>query len=307
MQDEDNIYFALLKNEIAARLQQTIPGISSSIESWKGQDIIHFQEDLAIKVNGRISEKWFYTHVKLRNNKLPRIDILNLLSKYCGYNDWTDFKLNNGHRIESFAIKKFKTKNILFWSFSLVIILTIGFALYTIFGPKTFHFCFVDADKKTPIINQSIQIVLLYEGESPVYMQCNSGCFTLKTARQKIRFVVKTPYYKTDTITRVLNNYTGGENIHLQTNDYALMIYYFSRSKKVDWEKRRKQLDYMMAENARIYQVYDDEKVGMELYNKREFINKLTMPVQSLKNIEIIETIYTGNKISLLRFRQTQQ
>ncbi len=306
MHDEDNIYFALLKNEIAARLQKTIPGISLSIESWKGQDIVHFQEDLASKVNGRISEKWFYTHIKLGNSKLPRIDILNLLSKYCGYNDWTDFKLNNGDRIESTAQKP-KTKSIFFWASSMIIISIIVFALYKIYGPQTFHFCFVDADKKTTINNQPIQIVLLKEGESPVNMLCSNGCFTIKTSRQKIKFIVKTPYYKTDTITRVLNNYMDGENIHLQTNDYALMIYYFSRSKKVDWEKRRKQLDYMMAENARVYQVYDDDKVGMELYNKREFINKLTMPVQSLKNIEIIETIYTGNKISVLRFRQTQQ
>src|ERR1035437_1054799 len=307
MHDEDNIYFALLKNEIAARLQQTILGISLSIESWKGQDIVYFQEDLANKVNGRISEKWFYTHVKLGNSKLPRIDILNLLSKYCGYNDWTDFKLNNGDRIESYAVQKPKTKNILLRPSLLIIISIIVFALYKIFGPQTFHFCFVDADKKTAINNQSIQIILLKDGESPVNMLCSNGCFTIKTSGQKIKFIVKTPYYKTDTITRVLNNYTDGENIHLQTNDYALMIYYFSRSKKVDWEKRRKQLDYMMAENARIYQVYDDDKVGMELYNKKEFINKLTMPLQSLKNIEIIETIYTGSKISVMRFRQTQQ
>ena len=60
----------------------------------------------------------------------------------------------------------------------------------------------------------------------------------------------------------------------------------------------------MFADNVQIYQIFDKNNSGMELYNKQEFINKLTMPVNSLKNIEIIETIYTGNKISMLRFRQ---
>jgi len=307
MQENEHIYFALLKKEIAARLQQTIPGISLSIESWKGQDIVHFQEDLANKVNGRISEKWFYTHVKLNNNNLPRIDILNLLSKYSGYIDWADFKLKNNNQIENIAVEEPKKRKVFLWTSICMVCVIMIFSLYKIFGPHKFQFCFVDADKKTLINNQPIQIILLNEGESPVITQCINGCFELKTAQPKIKFIVKTPYYKIDTITRVLNKYTSGESIHLQTNDYALMIYYFSRSKKVDWDKRRKQLDYMIAENARIYQVYDDDKVGMELYNKREFINKLTMPVQSLKNIEIIETMYTGSKISVLRFRQTQQ
>ena len=34
-------------------------------------------------VNGRISEKWFYTHIKSNSGKLPRIDMLNILSEYC--------------------------------------------------------------------------------------------------------------------------------------------------------------------------------------------------------------------------------
>jgi len=304
MPNQDHIYFAMLKKEIVATLQQSVPGVSSAIETWKGQDIVHFQEDLAQKVNGRISEKWFYTHIKLSNNNLPRIDILNLLSKYAGYIDWSDFKLKNELGDHYTLPDKPKTRSLFVWIIWLIAGLFIIFVLYKAFGPGTFHFCFVDADKKLPVTNQPIQIVLLNDGESPVYKQCENGCFSIKTNSQKIRFIVKTPYYKTDTITRVLNSKFNEESINLQTNDYALMIYYFSRSKKVDWEKRRKQLDNMIAENAQIFQVYDNN-VGMDLYNKHEFINKLTMPVKSLKNVEVIETIYTGNKISVLRFRQT--
>jgi len=52
--------------------------------------------------------------------------------------------------------------------------------------------------------------------------------------------------------------------------------------------------------------VYEDGN-GMELYNKDEFIRKMTMPLKSLKNIEIVETRYIGGQIQLLRFIQTRQ
>jgi hypothetical protein len=53
-----------------------------------------------------------------------------------------------------------------------------------------------------------------------------------------------------------------------------------------------------------IYQLFDNEAAGLELYNKWEFINKLTLPSKSLKDIEILDTRYVGSKITLIRFRQ---
>jgi len=43
----------------------------------------------------------------------------------------------------------------------------------------------------------------------------------------------------------------------------------------------------------------------MELFTKWEFIDKMTMPSHSLKNIEILNTKYFGDKIVVLRFRIT--
>lgn len=91
MQHKENTEFDLLKRKIVETMQQSFPGISSSISEWKGQDIVNFQEELLLKVNAHISEKWFYTHMKADRGKLPRIDVLNLLSKYVGYADWNDF------------------------------------------------------------------------------------------------------------------------------------------------------------------------------------------------------------------------
>ena len=72
----------------------------------------------------------------------------------------------------------------------------------------------------------------------------------------------------------------------------------------VDWEARRDQLDRIISDNAMIYQLFMDETLGMEVYNKWEFINKITMPSKGLKNLEIIEMTFSEEKISKLWFRQ---
>ena len=71
---------------------QSYPGIDPEISNWKGQEITDFQEELIKRVNGQLSEKWFYTHMKGESESLPRIDVLNMLSQYAGYNNWQDFR-----------------------------------------------------------------------------------------------------------------------------------------------------------------------------------------------------------------------
>jgi hypothetical protein len=84
------------------------------------------------------------------------------------------------------------------------------------------------------------------------------------------------------------------------------MLFYLSNKNVKDWEKRRNQMNLIISDSALIYQVYGGEAVGLELYNKWEFINKLTLPSRSLKSIEILATKYHDNKISLIRFRQKE-
>ena len=61
----------------------------------------------------------------------------------------------------------------------------------------------------------------------------------------------------------------------------------------------------MFTDSVKIFQVLDGT-IGMEIYNKWEFINKLTLPASSLHDIEIIDTQYDGDKISRLRFMQNE-
>lgn len=307
MNDKDLHIFGILKQKIVERMQQSYPGINPSIAEWKGQEIVDFQEELLITVNAHISEKWFYNHIKSVNANLPRIDILNLLSRYAGYANWDDFRFKNS--TPNAVLDKVKGANrfFIYIPVAVILILTILFFLFRQFSMREYRFSFYDADTAEPATNCVINVSVLRENESPVNYLCQAdGSFTLKTGKAKIHFVVESPYYQTDTIIRVLNKFNTDEVVKLRPDYYALMIKYFSGSMVADWQKRRDQLNNIIADNAMIYQVCSRESIGVELYNKWEFIDRLSLPSRSLKDIEIIDTRYEDEKISLIRFRQKE-
>jgi len=94
--DLDLLHFEQLKKDVQAQYLKEYTPSYDEISKWKGIDIIYFQEDLRKKAKGNISEKSFYTYFKSSPvSKLPRIDMLNLLSIYAGYDSWYDFKKNH--------------------------------------------------------------------------------------------------------------------------------------------------------------------------------------------------------------------
>ena len=103
--DLEILYFEQLKNHIQAQYLKNHTPTFDEISKWKGIDIIYFQEDLRKVAKGNISEKSFYTYFKTSPiKKLPRIDILNILCIYIGYESWADFKKYN--KISSSTEKK---------------------------------------------------------------------------------------------------------------------------------------------------------------------------------------------------------
>jgi len=299
----DKQYFDLLKTKIVEVMQQTYAGIGRNMEDWKGQEIIDFQDDLQLKVNAYFSEKWFYNHFKNDTHKLPRIDLLNILSQYTGYTDWSAFKHKNKDKIMLIVVRK-GSNNIFYLLPGIgLIIFIIAFFLIKMGSMATYTFCFIDRDTKEPIKSTTMEVTVIYDNESPLHLECTpDGCFKYKTGDRKIKFIVKVPYYYTDTVTRILNKADRNEEITLRINDYALMIYYFSQSKVADWKYRREKLDRIIADSAYICQVFPRGMMGMELYNKKEFIDLLTIPASSLQNLEIIEMLHTDERITTIRF-----
>ena len=285
-------------------MRQSYPGLSSSVSDWKGQDIVNFQEELLIKVNAHISEKWFYTHMKSGHDKLPRIDMLNLLSKYAGYTDWNDFVYKNSQQTNEPIIKS-GNRYFIIVPLLVVGIIAVFYLLFKLMNTREYNFCFYDADTKEAITNSVIEISLLKEGESAVkFLSGENGCFTLKTDQLYVEMVVSAPYYRGDTIKRTLRKFNRDERFALRANEYAMMLRFFSEGNTGDWQKRRTRLEAMFDDAAMIYQVHDDHRAtGMELLSKWEFIDKMTMPSHNLKRIDILDTKYMNEKIMVLRYR----
>lgn len=305
MHQEEKIVFSLLKKEIAAAMMQSYPGIDPEISNWKGQEITDFQEDLLIRVNGQLSEKWFYTHMKSTGESLPRIDVLNMLSQYAGYINWQDFRhkkmgilpeVKKPHEPLSILVKI---------PLLLVSVMTLVFIIIKIINTQNYRFTFIDTDTGEPILDKNLRVEMLMGNESPVYyLSDEKGNINVRTNNNRLRMVVKAPYYLTDTITRTLRKFKHNEQISLNADYYALMISYFSRSDVNSWEKRREQLAAILSDYAIIYQFPDNiSGSALALYNKQEFIDKITMPSTGLKEIEILDCRYLYGKITLLRFR----
>jgi hypothetical protein len=305
LQQEYIILFKLLKKEIAAAMKLTYPGMNPEVSEWKGQEITDFQEDLLKKVNGRLSEKWFYTHMKASGISLPRIDVLNMLSKYAGYSNWDDFRFKKSAQVP--IPEKLKKANNIFIKIPVLVVFTVIllYAAYRIINTQKYHFTFIDSETGEPIQNSNIMVDLLLKDESPLSYKCDDdGSLVLRTDQSKIKMIVRAPYYSPDTVQRILKKFNHLEQIKLHIDPYALMIHYFSQTDVKGWQNRREQLDRIFNEGAIIYQVPDKMGVaGMELYNKREFIDKLTMPTTSLRQIEILDTRYDRGQIVLLRFK----
>lgn len=311
-------YFERLKEAVWQTYQAAHPACGP-IQEWRGQEIVDFQEELSEKVNGRISEKWFYTHIKSANTgKLPRIDMLDLLSQYAGHANWKAFqhaeRMNEQAAVPSIAeeeaisvLKRPRKIAAKWWGMGAI---ALGgmliVALLGLTSQATYTFCFLDADTGKAIeAGEQIAVSRLIEGETPVVKYGNKqACIQIEAESGKmLELVVQAPYYQSDTIRRNYREGSHEETIRLKVDDYALMIHLFSTSNLKDWKKRRRQLDEIISDEARIFQVY--EGMGVEMYNKEEFINKLTSPLKSLKQIEVIQTQYDEDqRIKALRFIQ---
>jgi len=231
LHQEEKILFGLLKKEIAIVMMQSYPGIDPDITNWKGQNITDFQEDLRIKVNGQLSEKWFYTHIKGESGSLPRIDVLNMLSQYAGYVNWQDFRHKKMGILPEVKNPSKPLSILVKIPLLLFSVMTLLFIIIKIINTQNYRFTFIDTDTGEPVLDQNLRVEMLMGNESPVYfLSDEKGNINVRTYKSQVRMVVKAPYYLTDTITRTLRKFKHDEQISLNADYYALMISYFSRS-----------------------------------------------------------------------------
>jgi hypothetical protein len=294
---EEKILFEKLKQAVAKTFLQENTALSADISQWKGDDIVTFQEDLLHKVKGRVSEKWFYNYFRNDVQKLPRIDMLNLLSEYTGYQNWADFKQQNSPKPQKNS--KIKTKGISFIGGILVGLAILLAWQFSKPSAKKVHFCFVD-EMQSPV--NDVKVTLILENESEKMLKLKENCIDLRSLQEQIKLKITSPYFENIVINRNIAGEDYSEQIVLQTDLHSLMIRHYSNSESQNWQKRREKLEQSIADDAVIYQQWFGDKKGIEIYSKTEFIEQLTIPTSLLRNIEILEIAYKDNKVVKLRF-----
>ncbi len=285
------IHFNLLKQKLRVTVETKLE-IRKDFKEWSGNDIQTFQIDLEQTCKSTVSEKWVYLHFKNESKKLPRIDVLNLLSTYCGYKNWDDFKFQNNKKTTTKGVEKKNTK----WVWLLMIPI-VALAMWAFWPKQNQLIILEDAYTRNVINPQHLKVDL---GDNKAQIKAD-GIRLSKRGNDTI--LADGAYYKPKKIWLGAQAENDTITIEMLPDDYALMLNYFSRSTLDDWEKRRAQLDKAIHDDAQIFQIHA-EFDGLEMLNKVEFIDRLILPVNSLKNLEIQNIIYKDGQIHRLRFVQ---
>ena len=295
MDKKEKILFEKLKKEITRTFLLENTTLSEDISQWRGEEIVKFQEDLLNKVKGRVSEKWFYNYFRNTPEKLPRIDMLNLLSKYAGYENWADFRNKNSSSVKLKSLKKiYWISGILFLSILLAWNLT-----DLTDKPRQIKLCFVDENLNP--VNETV-IIKVYDPEERVFRSPpENSCLSFETPHDSVSVEIKSAYYLPKKIVLHTRENTQ-RKIMLLTDVNALIFRRYSNKPKTDKKKIQKRLENLIADDAIIYQQWFGEDKGIEIYSKEEFIAQLLTPTSLVKHIEILDKKYKNGKIYRLRF-----
>jgi len=301
-----NLYhFHLLKQEILKSYRAAYPFYKGSFREFGNKEIAQLLDLVENDCNERVSEKWVYTHLKPAENlRLPRKDMLDIFSRWTGYKDWDEFVFRN-EKTGSLPpeIKPGNKKNylkLLFMGISALIILSVFIARLTSAGHEV-TVCFKDKYTRKTIETDKFSLYILEKGHRKK-VNVGANCPVIDTKEQQTILLVESPYYKADTIT-VDTGVAANLEFDLQPDDYAMMLRAYMNSDLDDWNKRKKQLEGIISEDAVIQEIMFDE-IGVEFLNKEEFISKITTPSKAVKKMEIVEIKYEGNKIISLKFIQ---
>lgn len=337
MENEYLHSFERLKRQLVETCRASFPFLPEDLQAWKGTEIACFQEVLEEKTKGRISEKSFYNYFK--TGKMPREDVLDLFAQMVGEINWKDFvrkdslahhslqlrpgndeqgngvegndnETNNPQNSVDIVVVNDKTTTLFSpkWKIALATLFFLGTSGLIFYAAKEKEspnvrtkICFEDAYTHRPIV-EPVEIHLIDDERQNVFKTDSLGCLEWENEAAYLSFYVKSPYYKADTF-KIEGKRS--QNILLKPDDYAMMIRLYASGKIADWEAHLGRLQAMFAADAEIFQIDTETGYIMEVWNKEEFIEKLTTPIPSLQQLEVLETQYDNKgKIKVLRFWQ---
>lgn len=288
-------FFYQLKKSVLEQYQNSYPYFNGSWKSFSAQDILNLIDDIQLITKQSISEKWIYTHLKPETNqKLPRKDMLDILSVYVGKSGWDEFVFNGNIKENNNNFKLvFSNKiGILVLVFGVLIA---GFFIWKFLSKEEQKLEFQNSFTKDSIAKEEVKAYVV-EDTVEKQIDINSSTFNIDKAT---KVVLKSPFYKPKVITILPNEPIA--KVELNPNDYAMMLKAFMKSDIKDWQTRKEQLNKILSDNLEVM-VMLQNNLGAEYFNKQEFSQKVILPTASLKKLKIVELKQENdNKISFLR------
>lgn len=301
--------FQELKQKVLLKYQEHHPFFQGTWKTFSSQDIQNLIGLIEEKCKQTISEKWIYTHLKPEtNSKVPRKDMLNILSEFVGFSGWDEFTFEE-KLFESVKSKEpIKSKNRL-WLTLLILIFAVVIAIVFFLReedskPKTIQLNNEYTDEKV-----NVEEVKVFEVKDSVKqeLEIKEGKVQVSNnGNEKSKLVIQSPFYEPKTI--VINSNGNSteppKRIDLKPDDYAMMLKAFMLSDIKDWQTRKEQLNKILSDNLEVIVMLKDD-LGAEYFNKSEFSQKLIVPTASLKKMKIVEIKNDANdKIQFIRIKQ---
>jgi hypothetical protein len=292
--------FFQLKNDVLLTYQKQYPYFEGNWKTFSSQDIQNLIDLISVQVKQTVSEKWIYTHLKSEtNDKLPRKDMLDILSQFVGYSGWDEYLFKWKQEAVPIVASPKRNNKVVF-SIGFIGLFLIGFFSYRYLNREEIQTIEVkNAFTEEQINSDEVKVVVIENNiESPVEIIDSKIQIT---AKDSAKIVLKSPYYKDKTIVVNKENTTP---ISLQPDDYAMMLKGFMKSDIKDWQTRKEQLQKILANDLEVLVMLKND-LGIEYFNKQEFSEKLIVPSVALKRMKVIDIQSNDkNEIKFIRIIQ---
>jgi len=293
--------FHRLKKDVLLTYQKQYPYFEGNWKTFSSQDIQNLIDLIAVQVKQTVSEKWIYTHLKVEtNDKLPRKDMLDILSQLVGYSGWDEYVFKCKKEVIPNVVQPKRNYNVIF-SLGFIGLFLIGFFSYRYLKREEVQTIEVkNAFTEEQINSEEVKVVMIENNvETPIEMVDSKIQITTKDSA---KIVLKRPYYKDKTIVEGKEN---SNTISLQPDDYAMMLKGFMKSDIKDWETRKEQLQKILADDLEVLVMLKND-LGIEYFNKQEFSEKLIVPSVAFKRMKVID-IQSNDKDEIKFIRIIQE
>ncbi|MBE9576748.1 hypothetical protein [Flavobacterium proteolyticum] len=292
--------FYKLKNDVLLTYQKQYPYFEGNWKTFSSQDIQNLIDLIAVQVKQTVSEKWIYTHLKVEtNDKLPRKDMLDILSQLVGYSGWDEYVFKWKQEVVPIVAQPKRNNKVVF-SVGFIGLFLMGIFMYRYWNREEVQTIPVkNAFTEEQINSEEVKAVMIENDvETPIEIVDSKIQIT---AKESAKIVLKSPYYKDKTV--VLGKENPNE-INLQPDDYAMMLKGFMKSDIKDWETRKEQLQKILADDLEVLVMLKND-LGIEYFNKHEFSEKLIVPSVALKRMKVIDIQSNEkNEIKFIRIIQ---